>query len=95
MVSCSIRASSVDTSPGHMPALHLSTLTDAAVQLEVHILTAAEGLTVLWTSLSPQAVPIHCNQEDEGWRYSSSSRSPVSTIVKSTATVIRALNVFR
>ena len=78
-----------------MPALHLRTSTDAAVQLDVHILTAAEGLTVLWTSLSPQAVPMHCNQEDEAWRYSSSSRSPVSAIVQSTAAVSRAFNVFR
>ena len=95
MVSCSIRASSVDTSPGHMPDLQLSTLNDAAWQLEVRIMTAAEGLTVLRTRLSPQAVPTQCDHEDESWRYTSSSRSPISAIVQSTVTVICALNVFR
>ena len=69
------------------------TLTDAAEQLEVHIMTAAEGLTVLRTSLSPQAVPTQCDHEDEIWRYTGSFRSPISAIVQSTVTVIRALNV--
>ena len=76
-----------------MPYLQLSTLNDAAVQLEVHIMTAAEGLTVLRTSLSPQAVPTQCDHEDEIWRYTGSFRSPISAIVQPTVTVIRALNV--